>query len=700
MSCTVSISRIVSISINLPLFPSENLTGEIERDCMVSSRQLIPGEYETCSRNRCNDFNFPRDRLQCQKCHHCTDDVRKDPSHCRLYFKYHSACISYIDRESNEITRGCQTDWSDSHCDKGSERCVYCMYNNCNKDPRERKIQLKCYSCEREDPDCYVVQDYTRIVSFAVRMAMGKAFYCWTVFAGVNKGVVFRFHEFTRTFNQYFSMFCGRKAGPQCVRCMGNLCNMHFEYGQCYECLEGNPGCNHEGNKLTPVSCENNYVDNFGCYGLLMENERIDIAPLRRGCISDLDFLLQKSCAESQSCFFCRSQYCNMRVMSCFKCQEIINSTEFDFKDEPDNVTTVSCLRKKPEERWEIEICGSGDSCYLRIESQDENHTFVERGCMGGNQLNAVEELFNPATYQLCEDETGDWNCNEWEALNNTHSCYNINDTTIKCQNATNRCFMAYYLTAKGGPQYAKGCYNPLNKFQGDQVVCDQHIRTCEICSGSLCNFKAPRVKMNIRCQICNDRQACMFYNPTRKSVKCKGYRNYFESETCFYGLDSVSKNITRGCTMLAYPGRKTPPVDLLYCPSSGCNSPSVNDYYCYQCDSNSPYAAPGFCFKVTGEQGEVILRTARCLGGPSFLDSEKGCYTYYTPTKVLKRGCIRHLTRETIYYCEMNQTYCKLCYTEGCNDVNANGVPGFDSLKVCFNLIIFWMIVVSSGPL
>lgn len=660
---------------------SVNETGEIVRDCMVDSSLLIPGEYETCTGDKCNFFNFPRDRLLCQQCENC-DQIQREPELCRIYFKYHMACISYIAKDTNQIKRGCQSDPDDTFCDDGNTHCVYCMYDDCNRDPRERRVAQSCYFCNTSDPDCYAVQDHTEKKKFYMSIRMGEVYYCWTIFAGPNNGLVLRFHEFHPEFEPHFRQFCGQKRlpSPQCPRCFGNLCNNHFRNGRCYECLEEDRECDAAGLLLTPVQCERNYLENFGCYGLL-QGEQVG-ASIRRGCITDLDYLHQKSCSESQSCFFCRGDFCNQRSNLCYSCSGPMDTSRGSLTRN-DNVTIPSCLNTT-KEQWGVELCGAGDSCYLHI-AMDNAETLIQRGCMSGSGFTS-QELFDPGAFQLCHSHL----CNDWPVLSDSFSCYDLQGAVLPCANKTNHCYTVYYLTARGSALFQKGCYNPLQKFNVDQMLCDKHIETCKICAGELCNGEAIIVNMTRRCMVCNDRKSCMYYDGGRGVVNCTGTRLFFESESCFYGLDSVSRNITRGCTMLAFPGRKTPTKDLLYCPTDGCNAGSVNDFQCYQCDSNSPSTAPGYCFVVTGARKEVVLKPSACVGSSIFQMNERGCYTYYTPTKIFKRGCIRHLNAETIAYCEKNQTHCRLCYQEECNNMNINrglhvqGLPGMKLVLIC----------------
>lgn len=672
----------VHCSVPNSTFSLGNHTGEIVRDCMVDSSLLLPGEYETCEGDKCNAFNFPRDRLLCQQCDNC-DQIQREPELCRLYFHYHSACVSRIDEDSNQIKRGCQMDHEDTFCDDGNTLCVYCMYDDCNRDPRERSITLQCYFCDSSEADCYAVQDHTKVSKKTKAIRMGEVFYCWTMFAGPNNGIVFRYNELDNGFQKHFMQFCGgdsRDPTPQCPRCFGNGCNKHHKTGRCYECLEDDPECDSRGQSLTPLQCDKNYLDNFGCYGLLMSEEIGSV--LRRGCITDLDYLHQKSCIESQSCFFCRSDYCNHQANVCYFCKESPGPPPDEFQH--DSVVIPSCVNTT-KDKWDVEYCGSGDSCYLHMSGEGPNMV-VERGCMSGNLLvHPMKELLNPGTFQLCSTPL----CNDWGSLIPTHHCYNLADEKVDCSNTTNNCFTAFYVDASGKRQFSKGCYYPLYKFNMKQMICDKHIDSCEICEGDLCNDQKVFVPMVRKCLVCNDRRLCMFYDGTRKLTDCVGTKYFYDVESCFYGLDPKSNNVTRGCTMLVYPGRHTPPSSMLYCPKNGCNFGSVNDYQCYQCDSNSRSAAPGYCFVVEGARKEVILKPSACAGTSYFQDGEKGCYTYYTPTSILKRGCIRHLTAETIAFCERNQTHCRLCYEEGCNGQNINGVPR-DRDRVFVVLLIF----------
>lgn len=648
-----------------------NLTGAIIRDCLVDSSLLRSDEYELCHEDKCNDFNFPRDRLLCQQCEDC-DHIQKEPKPCRYYSHFHMACVTFKDHATDKITRGCQ--WThDVYCRDPDSNCVYCLYDDCNRDPRKRKISIWCYFCDLVDGDCYAIQDHTEIREHVYSVPMGEMYYCWTIFAGVNNGPVFRFHQFDEEFSSYYNRFCGKLKlpSPQCARCFGSFCNKHFRTGKCFECIEDDPDCGAKGTRLIAVSCEKNYLENYGCYGLMM-GERSDAA-IRRGCTTDLDYLHEKSCVESESCFFCRGDYCNHRAYLCYFCNDIVGGYRNTMISSPsgheDDLIVPSCVNVS-QEHWPTAYCGTGDSCFLLIQPTMYGVRH-ERGCMSGNlYLHPSLELVNPALFQLCNTHL----CNDWEAINDTHWCYDMDMKAIQCPEKSNYCFTSYYLQAQGHAEFGRGCYNPQAKFQGMQRNCDRHIETCRICAGSLCNDGEIKLNMTMKCVVCNNRKSCMYYDVNRQLTKCVGEKYFFESETCFYGLDLVSKNITRGCTMLQFPGRKTPPANLFYCARNGCNFQSVNDYQCYQCDSNAPNSAPGYCFVVIGENKEVLLRPSACEGETIFQEREKGCYTYYTPTGVLKRGCIRHLTAQTIDFCSKNQTFCKLCFEEECNVQNTNG--------------------------
>lgn len=646
---------------------------------MVNHALLLPGEFESCIGAKCNFFNFPQDRLLCQQCENC-DMIQREPQLCPVYFKYHMACTSYIMKDSNQIKRGCQSDPFDNTCEEGKEKCVYCVTDDCNRDPRTRSLHLRCYQCDEKDGECYAVQEHTRTESYKIPVNMGSAHYCWTIFAGANNGVVFRYHQFHNDFASQFANFCGPKKlipSPQCKRCFGNNCNNHNDHGHCYECLEDNPDCDHLGLRLTPVYCEKNYLDNFGCYGLILSTS--SNASLRRGCITDLDYLHRKSCLESQTCFFCRANNCNLRANLCYNCSETIMAGS--------QKSDEGCLQTKNKQFWSTAYCGNGDHCFLHLWTTQEGNMMVERGCIGGNLLvNPWQELSDPGGFEICNTHL----CNDGEALTNKHDCLDINNKVVHCLSKSNQCYTAYYLDAKGTPLFERGCYDSSNKFSATQKNCDTHISTCTICSGYKCNSNPVEVNMTLECIVCNDRRDCMYYDERRHAVKCVGKRYFFEHESCFYGLDLKSNNITRGCTMLAYPRGVVRPTNFFYCPTNGCNEDSVNDFHCYQCDSNSPNAAPGYCFVVVGEENEIMQRPSPCLGEPIFQVHEMGCYTYYTPTRILKRGCIRHLNVETISFCEKNQTRCKLCYQEGCNNVNIkNGLARLGGVNRVIILLI-----------
>lgn len=582
-------------------------------------------------------------------------------------------------------------DADDTFCDSGSTKCVYCMYNDCNRDPPMRLLSLKCYHCDEKDSDCYAVQDHTAQVMYKESVKMGETIYCWTIFAGVNNGVVFRFAGSDTNLNMFLYWYCGGMPSPQCVRCFGSLCNTHYRNGVCYECLEDNPDCDNDGSLLTPIRCEKSHLENYGCYGVVTSDNGKQ--KLRRGCITDLDYLHQKSCLESKDCFFCRGEYCNKRAYNCYNCSQTIGKPTPEFRDDHHEVAEVDCL-KVTEADCPKEYCGIGDSCFLHMSTNAEDGTMlVERGCMSGNLLvHPMRELTSPGTFQLCSTSL----CNNWEAIRDSHSCYNLQGEAITCETKTNYCFTVHFVSTIGEQLFDKGCYDPSKKYNINQHTCDVHMDTCKICAGDLCNDETFKVNMTLQCLHCNDRRSCLYYDPDRSLQKCVGEKYFWQAETCFYGLDPVSRNITRGCTMVEYPGRNTPPSNLMYCPKDGCNFYSVNEYQCYQCDSNSPTAPAGYCFVVRGSKEEVILTPSACVGSSIFQEEERGCYTYYTPTRILKRGCIRHLTAETIAFCETNQTHCKLCFEEECNNKNINmggKLVGGIVVGVCFVglFLILW---------
>lgn len=613
---------------------------------------------EGCSTPLCNDFIYPRDRLRCYQCDDC-NSLTIEPQYCRLYFAFHAACVVYLNPTTNAVHRGCQTDVEDSYCDEGNTHCVYCMYNNCNRDLSHRESSFACYTCLEEDLPCTSVDKHTKIVPYAYIVELGRGVYCWTIHAGVNSTVVYRMHDMEPRLEYYLGKFCGGDVNYQCERCMGNLCNVNEGYGVCYECREDQTGCNMFGSDLVPVACAAHYANHYGCYSFAVDRPVNLTSGIRRGCINDLDFLHRQSCSSTPYCFYCESDFCNQGTNICWSCDEVIGLNE----------TSTTCLgndTNTAERPWATALCGTGDSCFLRVRSF-ELQTVVSRGCLTQRLLNE-EFLRDPGSFEICQFSF----CNDWGGLGLVHMCFGANDTILECGSRSGYCYVVTYMTARGEQEFEKGCYDPNKKFNLYQLLCDNHIQSCRICGGDLCNDDPLEAPMRKFCHICNDRKNCAFYDNARQPAPCQGLKQFHDEETCFYGFNPATGNVTRGCTLEVYPGRKTPPDYFYYCNVDGCNWPAVNIFQCYQCDSNQYDSPDGYCNKILGQRNRELIKSRACEGGEYFTYSDRGCYTYMTPLGVVKRGCIRHLPAEVLHYCHKNQTHCRLCFYEKCNSLDA----------------------------
>lgn len=208
------------------------------------------------------------------------------------------------------MVRDCASNIADSNkcssINSGQTDCLLCSGDYCNGDIFPTNNRLQCKTCH-EAAECGLALSVSSICPIYSASEKCVSVFDTTVDQVVERGCL-------SSLGSQSLQTCAT-AGPNCVQCSFNDCNVEvskLKTFHCYNCDSTTDAlCISSPNSL--ISCETNE-----CYSSLVEGTALGM-PMKRGCLAD------NPVCTSPSCLSCSGEYCNTGVfpidrLKCFSC--------------------------------------------------------------------------------------------------------------------------------------------------------------------------------------------------------------------------------------------------------------------------------------------------------------------------------------------------------------------------------------------
>lgn len=435
--------------------------------------------------------------------------------------------------------------------------------------------------------------------------------------------------------------------GDLCETCSSeDNCNNKLVDGEfCLSCDSINDSnCRYKANYTMRIQCPL-ALKTLGCY--LYEDDD----SVKRGCLSSISQFERNVCRNEDShCKICFGSDCNAKE-SFTKCR-ICSSKN-----------TVNCIRSAGS--VPTKICKDYmDECFVHVVNN-----VVTRGCLN-------EQILHPINYRKdCENQDICEKCSNHNYCNNKiidgEFCFECNSSIDQncLKNVSivmrKQCPLAvkkqgcFRFEDEGGQLVKRGCLSNVTYYEIS--FCRQEGLNCKTCFGNDCNSKVAFQS----CRTCDSRNdvTCIDDPNESRSQLCKDYK-----DECFTHVDNdvVIRGCLKGLNKTHVINNETlPEIDFIKdCKSSdlcqkcsnkaNCNNAILNREFCLTCDSSTDRNCR---FNVSYD-----LRTQCPLAVKPI-----GCYRF-EEKGIVKRGCIKHISRQEIEICRQEGEKCKTCIGNDCN--------------------------------
>lgn len=587
-----------------------------------------PGKCISCKSNGCNIENALDDHIDCAFC-----DSEKEPT-CAFGStgatrKCHKSCMTAFypvslndPNPSYALSRSCLDDKEmDDHETCQGELCSKCSTENCN-DQKFPENRLSCHRCNGDECETPTSQVCNRYRANDV---------CFTLVDESNS--VIQKGCGSDLLSPYIDELLKTK---KMYTCEGNDCNSFENLPQAEYCSLCNsktdPFC--ATNPLNVASKTKCDVQGYNqCYSRTLTDGHTE-----RGCLSSLEGNEFVSClkGDSLTCESCVGDTCNQEVypkdrVSCHECSSDANGS---CTSSPDSSSV--CL-----------LYDANQFCYSSVEG-----SVTTRGC--GDESKCTGEKCNTCRGADCNtiDFTGDSDIQDevfgrFQALPlDCYVCKENCSITLgvleTCQGRLRQDCITVF--GEDGHVLTRGCSDQVKNTQN--AYCNANPEKCFTCKSNECNV-AWETTDYVDCIACD----------SRKDVNCINQAEDFTTKKChktcltslFPSVEKLQYDVHRGCS------DDKDVLDQMLCNGDAgcelCTGPS--------CNKNIFPADRLQCHRCSGSNCDTNPGTIQYC--PAYA-SDDTCVTFFSAGSV-HRGCYS----EKI--CESDDTECKQCSGNGCND-------------------------------